>query len=143
MSTPELAFAHYCCELLGSVAPCSAKRMFGGFGLSTDGMTLAIIADLGQGETLWLKAAPDDITRFEAAGCQRFTYPVQGVPKSMNYYSAPPEAMESPALMLPWARLALEAAVKARANAKPKRAAVRKTSGVKKAAVGKTTARRK
>jgi DNA transformation protein len=33
---------------------------------------------------------------------------------SMNYYSAPDDAMESPQLMAPWARLALEAALKAR-----------------------------
>lgn len=142
MVSPELAFAQYCCELLGSVAPCTAKRMFGGFGLSSEGMTLAIIADLGQGETLWLKAAPEDIATFDAAGCQRFTYPVKGVPKSMNYYSAPPEAMESPALMLPWARLALKAAVQARANAKPKRAAG-KESAITKKAGGKTAVRKK
>ncbi len=143
MVSPELAFAQYCCELLGSVAPCAAKRMFGGFGLSSEGMTLAIIADLGQGETLWLKAAPEDIATFDAAGCQRFTYPVKGVPKSMNYYSAPPEAMESPALMQPWARLALKAAVQARANAKPKRAAGKRTSVVKSGAASTTAGRKK
>lgn len=32
----------------------------------------------------------------------------------MNYYSAPDDAMESPPLMSAWARLALEAALKAR-----------------------------
>jgi len=112
----------YCCELLSGVGPCIAKRMFGGFGISTDGLTFALVADLGSGETLWLKA--DDETRglFEAEGCGRFTYEMtrNGVsaPHSLGYYSAPEEAMESPALMLPWARLALECALKARA-AKP------------------------
>ena len=38
---------------------------------------------------------------------------------SMNYYSAPDEAMESPQLMAPWARLALEAALLAR-QSKPR-----------------------
>ncbi|MCJ7800064.1 MAG: competence protein TfoX, partial [Polaromonas sp.] len=28
--------------------------MFGGYGISTDGLTLGILADLGQGEALWL-----------------------------------------------------------------------------------------
>lgn len=32
----------------------------------------------------------------------------------MNHYSAPEEAMESPELMAPWARLALDCALKAR-----------------------------
>jgi DNA transformation protein len=36
----------------------------------------------------------------------------------LNYHTPPDEALESPALMLPWARLALAAAVAAR---KPKR----------------------
>ena len=49
-------FANYCCELLSSVGPCLAKRMFGGYGISTDGLTIAILADLGDGEKLWLKA---------------------------------------------------------------------------------------
>ena len=39
----------------------------------------------------------------------------------MNYYSAPEDAMEAPHLMEPWARLALEAALKAWAlKTKPK-----------------------
>ncbi|MBC7916421.1 MAG: TfoX/Sxy family protein [Rhodoferax sp.] len=92
--------------------------MFGGWGISTDGLTIAIIADLGQGETLWLKANDDSRTRYEAQGCARFVYDMQGQAKGMNYYSAPPDAMESPALMAPWARIALEAALLAR-NAKP------------------------
>lgn len=116
----------YCCELLSGVGPCAAKRMFGGFGISTDGLTFALVADLGGGETLWLKA--DEGTRglFEAQGCSRFTYDMtrNGVrsPHSLGYYSAPEEAMESPALMLPWARLALECALRARA-AKPAKSA--------------------
>ncbi len=107
-------FADYCCELLSSVGPCVAKRMFGGFGISTDGLTIGIIADLGQGETLWLKATDESRLRYEAEGCARFIYDVQGQPKGMNYYSAPPDAMESPALMRPWAQLAMEAALQAR-----------------------------
>lgn len=53
MASPPSDFALYCCELLSSAGPCVAKRMFGGFGLSTDGLTIAIIADLGSGEKLW------------------------------------------------------------------------------------------
>ena len=143
MPTPDHDFARYCCELLGSAGPCSAKRMFGGFGISTDGLTIAIIADLGSGQTLWLKASERTRPLFEAEGCARFTYPVKGVPKSMNYYAAPAEALESPGLMVPWARLALEAAVEARANAKPRRVAVKKTSAAKKSAASKTAVRKK
>jgi DNA transformation protein len=119
MATVDPEFAQYCCELLGGAGHCVARRMFGGWGISVDGLTIAILADLGEGETLWLKADESTRAQFEAAACKRFTYLAKGVPKSMNYYSATSEAMESPQLMAPWARLALEAALKAR-QSKPK-----------------------
>ena len=110
-------FANYCCELLASAGPCVAKRMFGGWGISVDGMSIAIIADLGAGEKLWMKADDDTRPQWEAAGCARFTYAVtkNGVNYNMgmNYYSAPEEAMDSPDAMRPWARLALDSAAKA------------------------------
>lgn len=115
-------FAHYCCELLSAVGPCDLRRMFGGYGISTDGLTIAILADLGQGEKLWLKAGPESTAQWESAGCERFTYMAQGKPRSMGYYSAPDEAMESVSEMAPWARLALAAALAAR-QPKSRRAA--------------------
>jgi len=116
MATIHSEFAQYCCDLLSSAGPCVAKRMFGGWGISTDGLTLAILADLGDGETLWLKADEHSRTQFEAAGCARFTYTAKGKARGMNYYSAPADAMESAALMAPWARLALQAALAKRAK---------------------------
>ncbi len=122
MPSNNKEFALYCCDLLAGVGPCVAKRMFGGWGISIDGMTLALMTDLGGGDKLWLKANEDTRGQFEAAGCERFTYLMGGVSKSMGYYAAPEDAMESAPLMLPWARLALDAALKARAlaDAKPK-----------------------
>lgn len=127
----DLSFANYCCELLASVGPCTAKRMFGGFGISTGGLSIALIADLGEGEKLWLKADKDTRHLFEAAGCERFVYSVTQngvkVAKSMNHYSAPEETMESPELMAPWARLALDCALKARKpGVKPPKSPARK-----------------
>ena len=117
MATTPSDFAQYCCELLASAGPCTAKRMFGGWGISTDGLTIAIIADLGSGEKLWLKASEADVPRWEAAGGQRFTYAStkdgETVSRGMNYYSAPEDAMDAPHAMAPWARLALQAAVAA------------------------------
>ena len=127
MATPAHAFAHYCCDLLASVGPCVAKRMFGGYGISTEGLTLAILADLGAGDVLWLKACDTSQATFEAAGCQRFTYAAKGKTMQMNYYSAPDDAMESAQLMAPWARLALEAALKARQSQPAAKRAAGKT----------------
>ena len=97
--------------------------MFGGHGLSTGGLTLALLADIGLGQTLWLKAGPDTRALFEAAGCQRFTYQAKGKAGSLGFYSAPVEAMKSAREMAPWARLALQAAIAAR---QPKKATPRK-----------------
>ncbi len=108
-------FAQYCCELLGSAGPCVPKRMFGGFGISVDGLSIAIIADLGVGQKLWLKGDEATRSQYNAAGCAMFIYDAKGTPRSMNYFSAPVEAMDSADAMRPWAALALECAVRAQA----------------------------
>ena len=109
-------FANYCCDLLASAGHCMPKRMFGGFGISTDGLTIAILADLGDGEKLWLKGDAITLSQYEAAGCTIFTSMAKGEPRSMNYFSAPEEAMDSPDAMRPWAALALDCALRARAG---------------------------
>lgn len=121
-------FSDYCCELLAGVGPCVARRMFGGYGISTDGMNIAIVADIGAGETLYLKVHDDSRAQFEREGCQRFTVEMRGQMTGMDYYSAPADALESPALMLPWARLAVQAALAKRSGAKPKKTAAKKTA---------------
>jgi DNA transformation protein len=120
-------FADYCCDLLSTQGPCLAKRMFGGWGISVDGLTFAIIANLGGGDKLWLKADDDVRSRFEAAGCERFVYIGKSKSASMGYYTAPEEAMDSQDAMRIWARLSLECALRAKATKAPaKRAAEKK-----------------
>ena len=135
MPTPR-DFADFCCELLSSLGSVHAKRMFGGWGLSMEGLTVAIVADLGDGDTLWLKADDESRPSFEAAGCKRFSYPMRRGSEtriqSMNYYSAPEDAMDSAHAMAVWARLALQSAVAARAAKPappPKRPASKKRAG--------------
>jgi DNA transformation protein and related proteins len=132
-STVNRQFADYCCDLLASQGPCIPKRMFGGWGIAIEGMTLAIIADVGKGEKLWLKGDEEARARFEAAGCERFTYQMKDRLASMGYYTAPEEAMDSQDAMRPWAQLALECALRARAarppvktSAKPSKAAAKR-----------------
>ena len=126
--------ALHACELLSCIGPCVAKRMFGGWGISTEGMTLAIIAY----DTLFMKANDETAAQWEAAGGEAFEFEARGKKVRTHYYTPPAEALESPALMLPWARLALTAAVAARA--KPARKVSAKKAAVKKAAVTKTEA---
>ena len=119
-------FADYCCDLLSTQGPCVAKRMFGGWGISVDGLTFAIIADLGGGDKLWLKADDDVRSHFEASGCERFVYVGKSKTASMGYYTAPEDAMDSQDAMRPWARLSLECALRAKAPKVPTKRAAKK-----------------
>lgn len=125
MSTgrPLPAFTAHCLDLLASVGPVVAKRMFGGWGISVDGITFAIIADLGNGERLWLKTDEHTLARFQAEACPRFVYQAKGRDMSMHYHAAPEAAMESPALMRDWALLAWQTALRAQTRPTPKKPA--------------------
>ncbi|MDZ4294896.1 MAG: TfoX/Sxy family protein [Hydrogenophaga sp.] len=103
-------FVLHACELLSCLGPCKATRMFGGYGLSVDGMNVAIIA----WDTLFLKTNPETEPQWLAAGGQPFQYEAKGKTMRLHYHTPPEDALESPALMAPWARLALGAAVAAR-----------------------------
>ena len=100
-----------------------ARRMFGGWGLYADDGFIALIA----ADRLYLKADAQSKPAFEAAGCEPFVYDAKTKSIVMSYWSAPPDALDSPTLMLPWARGALRAALQSRAaklkpKLKPKRA---------------------
>ena len=110
MAEPE--FVAHCRELLAPLGAVRVRRMFGGWGLYVDDLFVAIIAF----ERLYLKADEAARPRFQAAGCEPFVYDAKGKGVSLGYWSSPDEALESPALMQPWARLALQAALAARAR---------------------------
>lgn len=129
-------FTELCVEMLSPLGPVRVRRMFGGQGLYVDDLFVAIIDD-GQ---LFLKADAVTRERFDAAGCVHFTFPNKaGEPVVTSYRRPPEDALESPPLMLPWARLALEAALRAANGKRSKPAAT--TSARKKPAAKKTAAR--
>ncbi|HLO93562.1 MAG TPA: TfoX/Sxy family protein [Burkholderiaceae bacterium] len=109
-------------ELLAPLGSLRSRRMFGGWGIYVEDLFIAIIAF----EQLFLKADDVTVPRFEAAGCRRFEYEREGKMAGLRYFTPPEDAMESPALMRPWAQLALEAALRARQKA-PARTAARPT----------------
>jgi DNA transformation protein len=103
-------------ELLSALGTVRARRMFGGHGLYVDDRFIALIAD----DTLFLKADDQACAAFAQAGCRPFTYTGStGQRTVMAYWSAPDDAMESPAQMLPWARLAMASALRATAAKRP------------------------
>ncbi len=108
------ALVDHCLELLAPLGRVRSRRMFGGHGLYVDDLFVALIAF----DRLYLKVDEQSRAAFVAAGCEPFVYAGGGRSVTMGYYTVPAEAMESPALMQPWARQAMSAALRARA-AKP------------------------
>jgi DNA transformation protein and related proteins len=128
----------HCLELLSPLGRTSSRRMFGGHALYSDGLCVALIIS----DTLYLKVDDTHRALFERAGCKPFTYAGKNDEVHvMSYYTAPEEAMESPAEMMPWARRALGAAVAARAKA-PKKKAAAKKAAVEKAPARKVAAKK-
>ena len=109
-------FTRHCAELLEPLGSVRTKRMFGGVGIYVDEIFIAVIDK----EVIYLKTDEQTLPRFQAEGCGPFCFDKEGEMVVTSYCSPPEEALESPALMLPWARLALEAALRKR-NSKPQR----------------------
>ena len=112
-------------EALAPVGTVTMRRMMGGATLYVDGTIFAIVSD----DALWFKAdATSDAVR-DAAGCGRFTYEMgEGRSGSMNYRRAPDDVYDDAEALTTWARLALEAGMRA----------PRKKSGAKKPTAKKT-----
>jgi DNA transformation protein len=128
-------FVNHCLELLAPLGRTSSRRMFGGHALYIDGLCMALIIQ----DTLYLKVDDTNRGQFERAGCKPFTYAGKNDEVHvMSYWTAPEEAMESPAEMLPWARRGLAAAVAARAKAPP----AKTRPAAKKVAAKKAVARK-
>jgi DNA transformation protein len=107
-------------ELVELVGPVTARSMFGGHGVYAEGVMFGLLDD---GE-LFLKTDAQSRARFVEAGCRQWHYVNKKVRmENTGYFRPPDEAHEDAEAMLPWARLALDAALRARAakRARPAR----------------------
>jgi DNA transformation protein and related proteins len=105
------AFVEHCTELLAASGAVRTGRMFSGHGFYVEGVFLALAID----DRLYLKSDAGTRMQLAAAGCEPFAYDGPRGTVTTSYWSAPAEAMESPQQMLPWARMAMQAALAARA----------------------------
>ncbi len=105
----EEAYLRHCLDLLAPLGEVSARSMFGGHGFYLDGVMFALIS----GGQLYFKV--DELSRaaFAAADTQPFVYQGKTKPVTLSYCTAPPDAMEDPDSLLPWAEMALAAAKRA------------------------------
>ena len=118
-------FLGHVLELLAPLGRVAARRMFGGHGLYCDDVFFAILLD----NTLYLKVDEVNRAEFERAGCEIFSYPRKGRRATLNFHRAPEDAMDTPHLMLPWARSAVAAALRARAVKASRRRPLGKKTG--------------
>src|SRR5687768_2693736 len=109
-------FIDFIKDQMSGFAPVTIRKMFGGAGVSVDGVTFAIIVD----ETLYLKEDDGNAPDFDAEQLERFSYEAKGGREiEMSYRRAPPHLMDDPDEMAVWCRKAYEAAL--RVNSKKQR----------------------
>ena len=135
--SPLSSFAEHAVDLLAGVGQVKARSMFGGYGLSLDGISIGLIAD----DRLYLRI--DDATRaeFESAGSSPFIYQSKNGPMTMkNYWALPEDSVDDPERAAKWGKLAAEAARRAEAAKTSK--APKKKATTSKAATTKTTTKK-
>jgi len=112
-------FIAYVQELMRGAGTVSARAMFGGHGIYLDGIIVAIVV----ADVLYLKTDAESRAAFVDRSCVPFEYEKkkEGKVEVTSYYQPPEEALESPAAMRDWLRLAQGAALRAAAKRAPSR----------------------
>lgn len=104
-------------ELLAGLGPLTVKKMFGGASLQLDGAAFALVF----GETLYLKVDDENREAFEAENCAPFTYTFKdGRTGTLGYWTLPEATLDDPDEAVRWARLGVDAALRANAGKRSK-----------------------
>jgi DNA transformation protein len=103
-------------ELMQSLGPVRAKRMFGGHGIFIDDLMFGLVAD----STLYLKVDKESETEFRKKGLEAFSYNKKGKEVSLSYFQAPEEALEDGEEMNIWGNKAYSAALRSASRKKKK-----------------------
>ena len=104
-------FAAHVRELLAGMGALRTRRMFGGAGVYLDDLMFGLIAD----ETLYFKADADTRPAWEAAGSEPFSFAYKdGRREITSYWRLPASASDDADEAQRWARLGLEAALRAK-----------------------------
>jgi DNA transformation protein len=94
------------------------RAMMGGATLYLDGQVFAILDD----DALWFKSDATSDAAWDAAGCERFSFTLgDGRVGTMNYRRAPDDVYDDADAMRQWARLGLEAGLRAPKKGKRKK----------------------
>jgi DNA transformation protein len=115
-------YVEYVLELMRPAGRASSRAMFGGHGIYVDGMIVGIVDD----DVLYLKTDAETRDAFVARDLTPFRYATKkGDVEITSYYRPPDEALESPAEMRDWLRLALAAALRSASRGPARKRAVK------------------
>lgn len=102
-------------ELFAAFGPVSVRRMFGGAGVWSDGLMIALVHD----GLIFLKTDPDNATAFQQEGCAPFSYAKKdGERQLTSYWRMPERLYDDPDELAVWARAALAVAQAKQASKK-------------------------
>lgn len=107
------AVLHHC----NQVAPVTARAMFGGYGLYTNGVMFALIAN----DTLYFKVDDSNRDEFLAMGMKPFTYAGKTKPVIMPYYQLPEAVWHDAAMLVVWIEKSAAIARQAKTNRRNKK----------------------
>ncbi|MGB5708119.1 MAG: TfoX/Sxy family protein [Arenicellales bacterium] len=112
----EIEFVTHVVELMQSVGPANAKRMFGGHGIFLDGLMFGLIA----GGDLYLKADDVNVEDFLSRGLEPFSYYKGEKEFKLSYFQTPEETLDDGEAMREWGSKAYEAALRAASEKRKK-----------------------
>lgn len=108
MSVSE-SFRQYVMEQLEEAGPVSSRRMFGGVGISCQGLFFALIAS----NTLYFKVDDSNRGDFTEYGMKPFQ-PFKDKKAVMQYYEVPADILEDRVELAVWAQKAIDVAARAK-----------------------------
>ncbi len=97
------SFKEFVLDQLSALLGVRARAMFGAHGLY-QGENFFAILDEGR---LFFKTDAATEKDFTARGMEPFTYEMKGKLMTMSYHEVPPEILEQPLELVPWARRAI------------------------------------
>jgi DNA transformation protein and related proteins len=105
-------------ELFSTYGPVTVRRMFGGAGVFTDGLMIALVVE----GVIFLKADERSIPEFEREGLRPFSYETKAGARTLTSYWRMPERLyDDPDELAGWAKRAMESARRSAASSKLKR----------------------
>ncbi len=99
------SYREFVLEQLQQVVPVTARSMFGGVGLYSEGLFFGLMDD----DMLYFKTDDGNRADFEAAGMGPFR-PFGADSYAMQYHEVPAELLEEPEALRPWIEKAIAAA---------------------------------